>query len=68
MQSDIGGPHIVREWGLKTPIGDVLRECDNTNKEMSRLQIFYFMFPPSQLEAMVVATNSLMRHKGTSKN
>jgi Transposase IS4 len=61
--SDINGTYNTREWGLKTPIGDVLRMECNVNKRLSRLDVFYLMFPPSQLDVMVRCTNNVMREK-----
>jgi Transposase IS4 len=61
--SDINGTYNTREWGLKTPIGDILRAESNVNKQLSRLDVFYLMFPPSQLDVMVRCTNNVMRDR-----
>jgi hypothetical protein len=69
IMSEINRTYNAREWGLKTPIGDVLcTECKN--KMMSRFDIFYHMFPPSQLDVMVRCTNTIlheMNKKTTTK-
>jgi Transposase IS4 len=63
MVSDTNGTYNTREWGLKTPIGDILRSESKINKRLSRLDIFHLMFPPSQLDVMVRCTNAIMREK-----
>ncbi len=55
---DINGPYQEREWFLKTPVGDLLTTRGNVLKQMSRLDVFLLVFPPSQLGIMCQETNN----------
>jgi Transposase IS4 len=61
--NDINGAFPHREWGVKTPIGDVLRSGCNIDNRFSRLDIFFFMFPPTQLDIMTRCTNTILEEK-----
>jgi Transposase IS4 len=54
---DINGSFPFRSWGVKTPIGDLLGSGSNVGERLSRLEVFLLMFPPQQLETILVATN-----------
>ncbi len=54
---DINGPVRYREWGVRTPTGDVLYPGNNSDERYSRMDIFMLMFPPRQLDHMLKATN-----------
>lgn len=54
---DINGPVRYREWGVRTPLGDVLYPGNNSDERYSRMDIFLMMFPPRQLNHMLQATN-----------
>ncbi len=54
---DINGPVRYRDWGVRTPTGDVLYPGNNSDERYSRLDIFLMMFPPRQLDHMLRATN-----------
>ncbi len=54
---EINGPVRYREWGVRTPTGDVLYPGNNSDERYSRLDIFLMMFPPRQLDHMLKATN-----------
>jgi hypothetical protein len=54
---EINGLVRYHEWGIRTPVGDVLYPGSNTDERYSRLDIFLMMFPPRQLDHMLKATN-----------
>jgi Transposase IS4 len=59
-QQDVNGMFPYRAWGVKTPIGDHLGAGSNVCERLSRLDIFLLMFPPTQLETMLLSTNTLL--------
>jgi Transposase IS4 len=69
-QIEIKGSFHSREWGVKTPEGDILRRGSNSDKRLSRLDIFLLMFPPSELNLLLFCTNTnldLKNYKMTTK-
>jgi hypothetical protein len=54
---DINGLYLYRFWGVRTPIGDLLGSGSNIGERLSRLEVFLLMFPPQQLETILIATN-----------
>jgi hypothetical protein len=56
-QSNINGLFPFRDWGIRTPIGDILGVGSSASERISRLDIFMLIFPPQQLETMLLASN-----------
>jgi hypothetical protein len=50
---EVNGSYHVREWGVKTPIGDILRRGSNIDKRLSWLDVFLLMFPPAEHTAVL---------------
>ena len=50
-----------RTWYLKRPMDISICKGSNRNRRISRLHMFLFMFPPAQLELIVVETNHCLR-------
>jgi hypothetical protein len=51
-RTDINGAVPIREWGVRTPVGDVIGERSDCAFKISRMDYFLLMFPPSQLTLM----------------
>jgi len=60
----MNGPVPYREWGVRTPVGDLLRKNSDTTRTFSRLDYFIFMFPQDLLGTMVNETNVHLSKKG----
>ncbi len=54
------GPVNMRNWSMRTAIGNSLGPKGDTARTMSRLDYFLLMFPPEQLHQMVILTNEQM--------
>jgi hypothetical protein len=54
---DINGSVQSKQFGINTPIGDLLGPDSDIDGKYSRLQYFLLMFPPNQLSAMCQQTN-----------
>jgi hypothetical protein len=67
VKTDINGPHNIREWGVRTRMGDVLRSGCNNNNQMSRLDVFFLMFPPRHLDSIVRFTTAELEDKKKKK-
>lgn len=55
--TDINGPVRYREWGIRTATEEVLYTGANSDERYSRLDIFLMMFPPRELDLILMATN-----------
>jgi hypothetical protein len=54
---DINGSIQSKQFGINTPIGDLLGPDSDIDGRYSQLQYFLLMFPPDQLTAMCQLTN-----------
>ena len=54
---DQNGPIHKKTWGFQTITGEVLVKGSESGKQMSRLDFFLLMFPPSQLAQCNLLTN-----------
>jgi hypothetical protein len=55
--TDCNGPVARREWSVSTATGEVVRPGSDPQQERSRLDYFLMMFPPTQLQLIVVLTS-----------
>ena len=55
---NINGPTSKREWSIKVPVGNPITKGSNTDKHLSRLDVFLIMFPPKLLVEIVRFTNA----------
>jgi hypothetical protein len=56
-QYPINGITQPRQWGLKTPIGDILTSGCDVRRTLSRLDYYLLMFPPNALTTICNCTN-----------
>ena len=40
-RTDLNGPHNIREWGVRSQMGDIYRSGCNNNNQISRLDVFF---------------------------
>lgn len=62
---ELGLPPVAfREWGMKTPLGDLLEARCDPAPQRSRLDYFLLMFPPKQLKLMISEANRWLGKEG----
>jgi Transposase IS4 len=52
------GSYHVHDWGVKTPVGDILRRGSNIDKRLSQLDVFLLLLTPAEHTAIPFNTNT----------
>jgi hypothetical protein len=61
LNQDVNGEIPEREWSLRTQVGDYFSTGGNRAGNMSRLDMFLTMFPPNELDVIILETNIQLR-------
>jgi Transposase IS4 len=64
MYTEINGPVPFKDWSVYLPTGEHMYPGGNTDKNMSRLDVFFLMFPPEQIRTILRCTNIQLQAKG----
>lgn len=57
----LNGNIPYREWGLKLPTGEIWRDGCNSERTITRLDVFLQLFPPLALKTLLFATNNQLK-------
>ena len=59
---NLNGNVPMRQWSIRTPVGDILIPGRNqaTTRDMTPVDYFLLMFPPKQLQTMLQHTNAVL--------
>jgi Transposase IS4 len=64
LYNEINGLVPFKDWSVYLPTGEHMYPGGNTDKNMSRLDVFFLMFPPEQIRTILQCTNIQLQAKG----
>lgn len=58
---EVNGSVLFRDWGVRTPTGNIWRTECNIDEQISRMDVFLQMFPPVMLNTILKSTTTILK-------